>query len=70
MADTETAPATVDINDAYFCTHLKEVVSQLLVSGSPSNDPTSSTLFIIDALSMDWICPKSMLISPVRRVQL
>lgn len=28
MAETQTAPATVEINDAIFCTHFKEVVSR------------------------------------------
>lgn len=30
MAETQTAPATVEINDAIFCTHYKEVVRFLI----------------------------------------
>ena len=31
MAETQ-APATIEINDAYFCTHFKEVVSNICLT--------------------------------------
>lgn len=39
MADTEVAaPATIEINDAYFCQHFKEVVSTQPPHETPGND--------------------------------
>ncbi|KAJ7664243.1 hypothetical protein B0H17DRAFT_1091996 [Mycena rosella] len=40
MADTQTAPAptTIEINDALFCTHFKEVCAECSFDGREEND--------------------------------
>ncbi|KAJ6474552.1 hypothetical protein DFH09DRAFT_1218100 [Mycena vulgaris] len=40
MADTQTAqaPATIEINDALFCTHFKEVCTECAFDGREEND--------------------------------
>jgi len=38
MAEVATAPATVEINDAVFCTHLKEVCTDCDYDGREEND--------------------------------
>ncbi|KAH9918716.1 uncharacterized protein BXZ73DRAFT_52806 [Epithele typhae] len=38
MADTESAPAPIEINDAYFCQHLKEVCTVCSYDGREEND--------------------------------
>ncbi|KAJ7454134.1 hypothetical protein FB451DRAFT_1280280 [Mycena latifolia] len=38
MADTATAPATIEINDALFCTHFKEVCADCSFDGREEND--------------------------------
>ncbi|KAE9391846.1 hypothetical protein BT96DRAFT_858855, partial [Gymnopus androsaceus JB14] len=38
MAETETAPTTVEINDAIFCQHFKEVCSDCGYDGREEND--------------------------------
>ncbi|EEB99645.1 hypothetical protein MPER_00639 [Moniliophthora perniciosa FA553] len=38
MAETETAPATIELNDAIFCTHFKEVCDDCGFDGREDND--------------------------------
>ncbi|KAF7354141.1 hypothetical protein MVEN_01101600 [Mycena venus] len=38
MAETATAPATIEINDAMFCTHFKEVCTDCDFDGREEND--------------------------------
>ncbi|KAJ7240126.1 hypothetical protein B0H12DRAFT_1024847 [Mycena haematopus] len=38
MADTAPAPATIEINDAMFCTHFKEVCTDCAFDGREEND--------------------------------
>ncbi|KAJ6628634.1 hypothetical protein B0H10DRAFT_1990608 [Mycena sp. CBHHK59/15] len=38
MADTAPAPVTIEINDALFCTHFKEVCADCAFDGREEND--------------------------------
>ncbi|KAF8157213.1 hypothetical protein B0H34DRAFT_783303 [Crassisporium funariophilum] len=56
MADTQTAPTTVEVNDAVFCTHLKEVCTDCSFDGREENDG----FFGFDFFDRDPIeCPTS-----------
>ncbi|KAF5324173.1 hypothetical protein D9619_011322 [Psilocybe cf. subviscida] len=56
MAETQTAPSTVEINDAIFCTHLKEVCTECDFDGREENDGFFGHEFI-DREAID--CPAS-----------
>ncbi|KAF9558596.1 hypothetical protein CPC08DRAFT_743313 [Agrocybe pediades] len=54
MAETQTAPATVEINDAIFCTHFKEVCTECDFDGREEND----AFFGYDPIDREGIdCP-------------
>ncbi|KAJ3517696.1 hypothetical protein NLJ89_g324 [Agrocybe chaxingu] len=54
MAETAPTPATVEINDAIFCTHFKEVCSDCSFDGREEND----AFFGFDPIDRDGIeCP-------------
>ncbi|EDR06724.1 uncharacterized protein LACBIDRAFT_299866 [Laccaria bicolor S238N-H82] len=57
MAEVQTAPATVEINDAIFCTHYKEVCSDCSFDGREEND----SFFGLDPIDREGIeCPASI----------
>ncbi|KDR66584.1 hypothetical protein GALMADRAFT_259106 [Galerina marginata CBS 339.88] len=54
MAETQAAPATIEINDAIFCTHLKEVCTDCTFDGREEND----SFFGYDFIDREGIeCP-------------
>ncbi|KAF8988274.1 hypothetical protein BDQ17DRAFT_1435104 [Cyathus striatus] len=54
MADTASAPATIEVNDAMFCTHFKEVCDLCAFDGREEND----SFFGFDPIDREGIeCP-------------
>ncbi|KIM38004.1 hypothetical protein M413DRAFT_30421 [Hebeloma cylindrosporum] len=54
MAETQPAPATIEINDAIFCTHFKEVCTDCSFDGREEND----SFFGYDFIDREGIdCP-------------
>jgi len=56
MADVATTPSTIEINDAIFCTHFKEVCTECSFDGREEND----SFYGLDSIDREPIeCPTS-----------